>query len=127
LPQVHLIVDGYNVTKTAWPNSPLHSQRQRLVTALGAIVAQRRVEVTVVFDGAELSGAGPAQLHRAVSGSGVSPAGVIADEVIRQLVAPNRRAVRWWWSPVTVKLPTASSRWCPALAAATLIARIARG
>jgi predicted RNA-binding protein with PIN domain len=85
LPQVHLIIDGYNVTKTAWPNSPLHSQRQRLVTALGALVAQRRIEVTVVFDGAELSG--PVQLN---SPRGVrvrfSPAGVIADEVIRQLV-----------------------------------------
>jgi predicted RNA-binding protein with PIN domain len=85
LPQVHLIVDGYNVTKTAWPNSPLHSQRQRLVTALGALVAQRRIEVTVVFDGAELSG--PVQLN---SPRGVrvrfSPPGVIADEVIRQLV-----------------------------------------
>jgi predicted RNA-binding protein with PIN domain len=85
LPQVHLIVDGYNVTKTAWPNSPLHSQRQRLVTALGALVAQRRIEVTVVFDGAELSG--PVRLN---SPRGVrvrfSPAGVIADDVIRQLV-----------------------------------------
>ncbi|MFF0271163.1 NYN domain-containing protein [Kribbella sp. NPDC004536] len=85
LPQVHLIIDGYNVTKTAWPNSPLHSQRQRLVTALGALVAQRRVEVTVVFDGAELSG--PVQLNppRGVRVR-FSPAGVIADEVIRQLV-----------------------------------------
>lgn len=85
LPQVHLVVDGYNVTKTAWPTAPLHSQRQRLVTALGALVAQRRVEVTVVFDGAELSG--PVQLSQP---RGVrirfSPPGVIADEVIRQLV-----------------------------------------
>ena len=85
LPQVHLVVDGYNVTKTAWPSAPLHSQRQRLVTGLGALVAQRRIEVTVVFDGAELSG--PVRL---TSPRGVrvrfSPPGVIADEVIRQLV-----------------------------------------
>jgi len=85
LPQVHLIVDGYNVTKTAWPSMPLHSQRQRLVTALGALVAQRRTEVTVVFDGAELSG--PVKLNQP---RGVrvrfSPPGVIADDVIRQLV-----------------------------------------
>ncbi len=85
LPQVHLVVDGYNVTKTAWPNMPLHSQRQRLVTALGALVAQRRVEVTVVFDGAEM--AGPVQLNppRGVRVR-FSPPGVIADDVIRQLV-----------------------------------------
>lgn len=85
LPQVHLIVDGYNVTKTAWPTLPLQTQRQRLVTALGVLVAQRRVEATVVFDGAELSG--PVQLSQP---RGVrvrfSPPGVIADEVIRQLV-----------------------------------------
>jgi predicted RNA-binding protein with PIN domain len=85
LPQVHLVVDGYNVTKTAWPSMPLHSQRQRLVTALGALVAQRRVEVTVVFDGAEM--AGPVQLNppRGVRVR-FSPPGVIADDVIRQLV-----------------------------------------
>jgi predicted RNA-binding protein with PIN domain len=85
LPQVHLIVDGYNVTKTAWPSMPLHSQRQRLVTALGVLVAQRRVEVTVVFDGAEMSG--PVQLNppRGVRVR-FSPPGVIADDVIRQLV-----------------------------------------
>jgi len=85
LPQVHLVVDGYNVTKTAWPAMPLHSQRQRLVTALGALVAQRRVEVTVVFDGAEMSG--PVQLNppRGVRVR-FSPPGVIADDVIRQLV-----------------------------------------
>ncbi len=85
LPQVHLVVHGYNVTKTAWPSMPLHSQRQRLVTALGALVAQRRTEVTVVFDGAELSG--PVRLSQP---RGVrvrfSPPGVIADDVIRQLV-----------------------------------------
>jgi predicted RNA-binding protein with PIN domain len=85
LPQVHLIVDGYNVTKTAWPGAPLHTQRQRLATALGALAAQRRIEVTVVFDGATLSG--PVQL---TPPRGVrirfSPAGVTADEVIRQLV-----------------------------------------
>jgi predicted RNA-binding protein with PIN domain len=79
------VVDGYNVTKTAWPAMPLHSQRQRLVTALGALVAQRRVEVTVVFDGAEMSG--PVQLNppRGVRVR-FSPPGVIADDVIRQLV-----------------------------------------
>lgn len=127
LPQVHLIVDGYNVTKTAWPNAPLHSQRQRLVTALGAIVAQRRVEVTVVFDGAELSG--PVQLN---SPRGVrirfSPAGVIADEVIRQLVRaePPGRPVVVVSSDreVADSIVTMGAR---ALAATTLTARLARG
>jgi predicted RNA-binding protein with PIN domain len=126
LPQVHLIVDGYNVTKTAWPNSPLHSQRQRLVTALGALVAQRRIEVTVVFDGAELSG--PVQLN---SPRGVrvrfSPAGVIADEVIRQLVRaepPGRPVVVVSTDrEVAESIITMGAR---ALSATTLINRIGR-
>ncbi|GAB3819578.1 NYN domain-containing protein [Kribbella italica] len=126
LPQVHLIVDGYNVTKTVWPNSPLHSQRQRLVTALGALVAQRRVEVTVVFDGAELSG--PVQL---TPPRGVrvrfSPAGVIADEVIRQLVRaePAGRPIVVVSSDreVAESIIQLGAR---ALSAVSLIARIAR-
>ncbi len=127
LPQVHLIIDGYNVTKTAWPNSPLHSQRQRLVTALGALVAQRRIEVTVVFDGAELSG--PVQLNppRGVRVR-FSPAGVIADEVIRQLVRaepPGRPIV-----VVSTDREVAESTitmGARALSATSLIARLARG
>ncbi|WP_433021743.1 NYN domain-containing protein [Kribbella sp. CA-294648] len=127
LPQVHLIIDGYNVTKTAWPNSPLHSQRQRLVTALGALVAQRRIEVTVVFDGAELSG--PVQLNppRGVRVR-FSPAGVIADDVIRQLVRaepPGRPIVVVSTDrEVAESTVTMGAR---ALSATTLIARIARG
>ncbi|TDD13201.1 hypothetical protein E1218_34850 [Kribbella turkmenica] len=126
LPQVHLIIDGYNVTKTVWPNSPLHSQRQRLVTALGALVAQRRVEVTVVFDGAELSG--PVQLNppRGVRVR-FSPAGVIADEVIRQLVRaepPGRPVVVVSTDrEVAESIITLGAR---SLSATTLISRIAR-
>jgi predicted RNA-binding protein with PIN domain len=126
LPQVHLIIDGYNVTKTAWPNAPLHSQRQRLVTALGALVAQRRIEVTVVFDGAELSG--PVQLNppRGVRVR-FSPAGVIADEVIRQLVRaepPGRPVVVVSTDrEVAESIITMGAR---ALSATTLINRIAR-
>jgi len=126
LPQVHLIIDGYNVTKTAWPNSPLHSQRQRLVTALGALVAQRRIEVTVVFDGAELTG--PVQLNppRGVRVR-FSPAGVIADEVIRQLVRaepPGRPVVVVSTDrEVAESIITMGAR---ALSATTLINRIGR-
>lgn len=127
LPQVHLIVDGYNVTKTAWPTLPLQTQRQRLVTALGVLVAQRRVEVTVVFDGAELSG--PVQLTQP---RGVrvrfSPPGVIADEVIRQLVRaePSGRPLVVVSSDreVAESVGGAGAR---AVSAAALVARIGRG
>ncbi|WP_235030292.1 NYN domain-containing protein [Nonomuraea solani] len=85
LPQVHLIIDGYNVTKTGYGTMTLADQRNRLMTALGGLVAQTRVEVTVVFDGAELNA--PVQV---VAPRGVrvlfSAPGEIADDLIRQLV-----------------------------------------
>ncbi|MFB4274808.1 NYN domain-containing protein [Nonomuraea sp. MTCD27] len=94
LPQVHLIIDGYNVTKTGYGTLTLADQRNRLMTALGGLVAQTRVEVTVVFDGAELNV--PVQV---VAPRGVrvlfSAPGEIADDLIRQLVRaePPGRAI----------------------------------
>ncbi|MBB5779605.1 NYN domain-containing protein [Nonomuraea jabiensis] len=85
LPQVHLIIDGYNVTKTGYGTLTLADQRTRLMAGLGGLVAQTRVEVTVVFDGAELNS--PVQV---VAPRGVrvlfSQPGEIADDLIRQLV-----------------------------------------
>ncbi|WP_435832217.1 NYN domain-containing protein [Nonomuraea rubra] len=94
LPQVHLIIDGYNVTKTGYGTLTLADQRTRLMTSLGGLVAQTRVEVTVVFDGAELNA--PVQV---VAPRGVrvlfSAPGEIADDLIRQLVRaePSGRAI----------------------------------
>jgi predicted RNA-binding protein with PIN domain len=84
LPKAHLVVDGYNVTKTGYAEIPLEQQRARLVGALGGIAAQTGAEVTVVFDGAER-----------VIGLAPAPRGVrvlfsrkdeTADELIRRLV-----------------------------------------
>jgi predicted RNA-binding protein with PIN domain len=86
LPQVHLVVDGYNVTKTAWPALPLETQRTRLMTALGGLVAQTGAEITVVFDGATLASPPQLSVPRGVRVR-FSPEGVTADEVIRQLAA----------------------------------------
>lgn len=85
LPQVHLVVDGYNVTKQEWGASSLEAQRARLVQGLGALVARTGAEVTVVFDGAELAGRPAVPASRGVRVY-FSPPGVIADEVIRRLV-----------------------------------------
>lgn len=52
LPRAHLIVDGYNVTKTGYGELPLERQRTRLVAGLAGLAAQTRAEVTCVFDGA---------------------------------------------------------------------------
>ncbi|MGX1672078.1 NYN domain-containing protein [Streptomyces sp. NPDC055400] len=85
LPQAHLVVDGYNVTKTGYPTMPLEKQRLRLLGSLSQLAAQTGAEVTCVFDGAEL--AAPVLL---APPRGVrvlfSKAGVTADELIRQLV-----------------------------------------
>ncbi|TDC95642.1 RNA-binding protein [Nonomuraea deserti] len=94
LPQIHLIIDGYNVTKTGYGTLTLADQRNRLMTGLGGLVAQTRVEVTAVFDGAELNA--PVQV---VAPRGVrvlfSAPGEIADDLIRQLVRaePPGRAI----------------------------------
>lgn len=52
LPCAHL-VDGYNVTMSAWPELPPDRQRDRLVAGLTAVAARTGAEVTVVFDPAE--------------------------------------------------------------------------
>ncbi len=85
LPRARLVVDGYNVSKTAWERLPLENQRTRLLQALAPIVARTGAETTVVFD------AGASQARPSVSAPrGVkvvfSPYGVIADDVIRDLV-----------------------------------------
>lgn len=84
LPAAHLIVDGYNVSKTGYPELTLAQQRDRLVRLLSALGARTSAEVTVVFDGAGVTVPAP-------PGRGVrvlfSPSGVIADDVIRDLVA----------------------------------------
>jgi predicted RNA-binding protein with PIN domain len=84
LPAVHLIVDGYNVTKTGYPELPLNDQRDRLAHQLAALAARTGAEVTLVFDGADVLSvptAGPRGVRVLFSEPGVQ-----ADDVIRELV-----------------------------------------
>lgn len=81
----HLIVDGYNVTKSGYPDLPLAGQRERLVRQLGTVAARTAAEVTVVFDGAGVV-AVPAAGVRGVRVLFSDP-GVLADDVIKHLVA----------------------------------------
>ena len=84
LPAVHLIVDGYNVTKTGYPDLPLADQRERLAHQLASLSARTGAEVTVVFDGADVlavPAAGPRGVRVLFSDPGVQ-----ADDVIRALV-----------------------------------------
>jgi predicted RNA-binding protein with PIN domain len=85
LPNVHLIVDGYNITKTGYPELSLADQRDRLGNQLSALAARTGAEVTVVFDGAGVLSV-PAASPRGVRVL-FSDRGVLADDVIRSLVA----------------------------------------
>ena len=85
MPQVHLIVDGYNVTKSGYPDLPLADQRTRLTAALAADARSDRCR-----DHHRLRrGSAPTGRSRA------TPRGVrvlfsvdeIADDLIRRLVA----------------------------------------
>lgn len=95
LPKAHLVVDGYNVTKNALPEVSLERQRDRLLQGLAALVSRTRAEVTVVFDAAETQTRPPVSAPRGVRVL-FSQYGVIADDVIRDLVAaepPGRSVV----------------------------------
>ena len=94
LPRVHLVVDGYNVTKAAWPELSLERQRDRLVGALAPMAARSGAEVTVVFDAAGAIERPLVNRPRGVRVLFSSP-GVIADDVIRDLVGaePSGRPV----------------------------------
>ena len=83
LPGAHLIVDGYNVTKSGFGELSLSDQRDRLVRSLGAMAARTSAEVTVVFDGAAVATARPPARGVRVL---FSPPGVLADKVINDLV-----------------------------------------
>ncbi|WP_443050806.1 NYN domain-containing protein [Streptomyces sp. H27-D2] len=85
LPQAHLVVDGYNVTKTGYPTMPLERQRLRLLGGLAVLAAQTGAEMTCVFDGAELAAPVLLAPPRGVRVLFSKP-GVTADELIRQLV-----------------------------------------
>jgi predicted RNA-binding protein with PIN domain len=85
LPRAHLIVDGYNVTKTGYGELPLAAQRTRLVGDLAALASARPdLEITIAFDGA----AEPPVAVRAPRGVRVlfSAAAEIADALIARLV-----------------------------------------
>lgn len=85
LPQAHLVVDGYNVTKADWSSLSLAEQRLRLLRELGPVAARHGAEVTVVFDGADLARPPAVPTARGVRVR-FSPQDRSADDVIRALV-----------------------------------------
>ncbi|MFB6888460.1 NYN domain-containing protein [Kitasatospora sp. NPDC056327] len=85
IPQVHLVVDGYNVTKTGYPTLPLEQQRIRLLGGLAMLAQRTQAEVTCVFDGQDLDVPVIMAPPRGVRVR-FSRTGETADELIRRLV-----------------------------------------
>ncbi|MBF0687677.1 MAG: NYN domain-containing protein [Cellulomonas sp.] len=83
LPRAHLLVDGYNVSKTGWPHTTLADQRRLLVDGMAALAAQTGAEVTCCFDGQAGHRAAPPVRGVRV----LFTAGETADDLLRQLVA----------------------------------------
>ena len=85
LPRARLVVDGYNVSKTAWPTATLEAQRTRLLAGLAPLAARTGADTIVVFDAASMVQRPSVAAPRGVKVA-FSPPGVIADEVIGELV-----------------------------------------
>ncbi len=93
-----LVVDGYNVSISSWPDRDLPEQRWRLVDALAELVTRFEVTVRLFFDGVESGGRlqPPAVARRRMSVE-FSPSTVEADDKIIALVEALGEA-----RPVTV-------------------------
>jgi predicted RNA-binding protein with PIN domain len=88
-----VFVDGYNVTKLAWPDEELAVQRARGLDLADDLARRLGTELVVVFDGAAVVGSHSRQ--RRLVRVTYSPPGVTADDVIRAEVAavPTSRPV----------------------------------
>lgn len=89
LPQGHVVVDGYNVTKTAHPEWTLSRQRTWLSESLSRLAVRHGVEVTCVFDGVTQVDPSPSPLRTSTAARGVRvrfSRDEIADNVVRRIV-----------------------------------------
>ncbi len=94
VPRMLVLVDGYNVAKLGWSTLELADQRERILDATDDVARRFGTEIAVVFDGSDVVG-GHARRRRLVRVR-YSPAGVLADDVIRDEVAaldPSRPVV----------------------------------
>ncbi len=85
----------------------LERQRERLTSGLAPLVARTGAETTVVFDAADTPERPVVNRPRGVRVL-FSPFGVIADDVIRELVAAEPQGRPLAWSPATRRSPATS-------------------
>lgn len=87
LPECVVLVDGYNLTMTAWPGLSAAEQREALINAAGNVARRTGAEIHLVFDGAELGPAPPARTGDDLVRVRFTTAGVEADDEILDLIA----------------------------------------
>lgn len=87
VPNIAVLVDGYNASQRGWFDLPIAEQRRRLVDALTEMAMRTGADVTVVFDGAESAWPAAVPKTSPVVKVGFSPANVEADDVILARVA----------------------------------------
>jgi predicted RNA-binding protein with PIN domain len=85
-PNAVLVVDGYNVTMTGWPELPKAEQRRRLVVEVSELAHRTSTPVELVFDGAEVEPLPVPAPLRALVRVRFSDPGVEADDVIIDMV-----------------------------------------
>lgn len=85
-PGAVLVVDGYNVTMTGWPELPAAEQRRRLLAAVSDLAHRTSTPVELVFDGADVEPLSVPAPTRALVRVRFSDPGVEADDVIIDLV-----------------------------------------
>ncbi len=91
-----LLVDGYNVSMTAWPDADIAAQRQRLVRLLSDLAARSPgLGVEVVFDGDSIEGTPAALPARTGVNVRFTPPDVEADDELLAMIGrfPVARAV----------------------------------
>ena len=94
LPGSLFLVDGYNVSKTAWPELELNAQRLRLVNAVAELRMRLGTHVEVVFDGADEGRLATRALPESVRVT-FTPFGIEADDVVLERIdeQPPERSV----------------------------------
>ncbi|WP_456824244.1 NYN domain-containing protein [Cellulomonas sp. P5_E12] len=122
-PWAHLLVDGYNVSKSGFGELSLAEQRRRLVDGLAGVAARTGAEITCCFDGKEGQQGPPGGYARGVRV--LFAVGEIADDLIRRLVhaePPGRVVVVVTSDQEVVRDVEADGAWV--VPSSTLVARL---
>ena len=83
-PRVHLVVDGYNVSKAegGYGDLSLEMQRERLIDEVGKLATRRKITATIVFDGSEDVAPRPARAGRSPVKVEYSKAEIADDHIV---------------------------------------------